>query len=273
MKPPADKSLIPIDGWNGQFYLGPRHTYWYKDLQSDGQLAAARPLSGITSVLKAIGGAKTDNLLKWAATCAVDFIRQIHSENSGIIPTSMWEAGKTAHLRKRDGAADLGKLEHEKLETYIKECIELNNGWPMQVNLDDPTLQRVGEFSGWAVKAGVRFIASEMPLADPVLAIAGTPDFIAENRDSRVIIGDLKTGKGIYDRTYFAQMAAYGYMYDKKVGGTGDNIAQLVIIHCPAAKPEQPLTDYWSNDLPGDRKGFEAALYLHRWLDKFQPKN
>lgn len=269
---PEFSELTPVPDYGGRFFLGPRHTYWWSDVAEDGQLQPPRPLSGITSVLKAIGGSKTDSLLGWAAKCAVEFIRK-----APALTDEVFKQATTAHLRTRDGAADLGKIEHEKLEKYIKECIQYNGGYPMQVDLDDADLKRVAEFCNWAMAAKVQFIHSEIPLADPVLAIAGTPDFIAIKSDVEgggLLIGDLKTGKGIYDRVYFAQMAAYQRMYTQYPPSNGHYVAgtpSLVIIHCPASKPEQPLKEYWSHDVDSDWKAFESALYLHRWLDGFKP--
>lgn len=268
-------AYIEVPGWKGKFLLGPRHSYWWVDKKG----SEPRPLSGITSVLNVIGKPK---LVQWAANCSVDFIKSNVSakqqeDGSFVIEGDefmvLLEEARTAHATKRDAAADTGKDAHALIEEYIKTCLDKNKGIPWnQITSAEP---RVLEFAVWAMrrnqKTGFTFVASETPLADPKLAIAGTPDFIAIEKNEAgewvLVIGDLKTGSGIYDRVYFAQMAAYGYMYLRKTRKKQG--VRLVIVHAPASKPGQPIAEYWSEDHKGDWEGFKSALYLHRWKDNF----
>lgn len=263
---PAFSELTEVPGWDGKFFMGPNHTYWWK---TGDKLA---PLSGITSVLGVIA---KPALIQWAANMAVEHIKKVAlslMDGKLAIEIEDLEIARTAHAQKKDKASGLGHDAHALVEEYIKWCIEKNAGIPTpQVATPEP---RVAEFAQWAVNrhadTGLRFTASETPLGDPKLALAGTPDFIAEellNGKINPLIGDLKTGSGVYDRTFFAQMAAYGYMWMKK---NKTNLApHLLVVHMPAQKPEQPMALYQSEDFKGDWEAFKSALYLHRWKDNF----
>ena len=266
-----ESTLIEVDGWRGKFLLGPNHTYWWKDKKT----STPRPLSGITSVLGVIA---KPMLIQWAANMAVDYILKESDGNTlhRTVLVSTLEEARKAHTVKKDNAAGLGHDAHALVEEYVKERILNSAGIPIIPNLGKEP--RVIEFAQWAVErhqeTGFRFIASETPLADGKLALAGTPDFIGEeivDGKHRIVIGDLKTGSGVYDRAFFAQMAAYGYMWSKK--NRSKLPVALVVVHMPAQKPNQPVAIYWSEDWKGDWEGFKAALYLHRWKDNFvKPK-
>lgn len=280
-KTPELEELTEVPGWNGKFFLGPNHTYWWVtgDKAPGGPYLAA--LSGITSVLGVIA---KPALIQWSANMAVDYVKvhaqkiddsMVHGKPLYTIRHDTLEVARTAHAQRKDAAAGLGHDAHALVEQYIKWCIENNEGIPTpQVTSAEP---RVAEFAQWAMnrhaETRLTFIASETPLGDPKLAIAGTPDFIAEelyNGEMHPLIGDLKTGIGVYDRTFFAQMAAYGYMWMKR---NKTKVApHLLVVHMPAQKPGQLLNTYVSEDFKGDWEGFQSALYLHRWKDNFVGK-
>lgn len=262
--------LTEVPGWSGKFFIGLNHTYWWKEKPG----SVPRPLSGITTVLNVIA---KPALIQWAANMAVEYVlASIRGLPDNDITADLisWKAeeARTAHNKKKDKAAGLGTDAHALVEEYIVWCIKNHSGIPSP--LFQSIEPRVTEFATWALarnaKTDFKFLASETPLADPKLALAGTPDFIGEEMiDGNVIIiiGDLKTGSGVYDRTFFAQMAAYGYMWAKK------NVSKLrmalVVIHMPSQKPAQAMAEYWSEDMKGDWQGFKSALYLHRWKDNF----
>lgn len=260
-------TLTPVPEWKGRLSFGANHSYWWHDKKG------THPLSGVTSVLNVIA---KPALIPWAVKMCVEHIKTNAPLTDGVhvVPSRILDEAGKAHTRKTTHAAGLGTDAHALVEAYIKQCLSANSGIPLlSHNLLAPD-PRVIEFSEWATAhhalTSFRFILAEVPLADPKLAIAGTPDFIGEELVDGVwcpVIGDLKTGSGIYDRVYFFQMAAYGYMWMKWV----KRVAQpkLVIIHMPAQKPNQPMAEYWSDDFKGDWEGFRAALVIHRRKDNF----
>jgi hypothetical protein len=265
-------TLTPVPEWKGKLSFGSNHSYWWHEKGKKD-----RPLSGVTSVLNVIA---KPALIPWAVKMCVEYIKANAPLNGGIyeLPAPVLDEAQKAHTVKTKYAAGLGTDAHALVEIYIKQCISATGGVPMEAHnilAPDP---RVVEFAEWAVerhnKTGFKFILAEVPLADPKLAIAGTPDFIGEETVDGLwcpIIGDLKTGSGIYDRVYFFQMAAYAYMWMKWTKRIG--APNLVIIHMPAQKPNQPMAEYWSEDWKGDWEGFKAALIIHRRKDNFvKPK-
>lgn len=273
MKRTQKINLTKLDGWSGKFFFGDNHTYWWD------KKGIKHPLSGVTSVLNVIA---KPALVPWAAKMTVEYIAKntpdIELGYSMEEFDQILDEAKKAYQKKTDKAADLGTDAHAIIETYIKGMIDGNSGIPIPIDITSNPDTRLVEFAEWAVarhlKTGFEFVASETPLAEPKLAIAGTPDFIARekvNDEWVLIIGDLKTGSGIYGRVYFFQMAAYGYMWMKWTKRLSE--PKLVIIHCPAQKPNQPLAEYWSEDWKGDWEGFKAALVLHRRVHNFtRPK-
>lgn len=269
---PKNITLTPIPEWGGKLSFGSNHSYWWHDKKG------THPLSGVTSVLNVIA---KPALIPWAVKMAIEYLQKTVGADIELgITRAVWDQtldeAKVAHTRKMNKAAGLGTDAHADVEAYIKESIEATGGVPL------PSAQhmtdRVREFAHWAIdrhlKTGFTFILAEIPLADPKLAIAGTPDFIGEETVDglwSLIIGDLKTGSGIYDRVYFFQMAAYAYMWMKWTKRIAE--PKLVIIHMPAQKPNQPMAEYWSEDWKGDWEGFKAALVLHRKKDNFVKAN
>lgn len=268
-------TLTPVPEWKGRLSFGSNHSYWWHEKGKPD-----RPLSGVTSVLNVIA---KPALIPWAVKMAVDYLRGVmladiqFGFSQDQFEQYLDEAQK-AHTVKTKHAAGLGTDAHALVEIYIKQCLAATGGIPMEShNLLAPD-PRVVEFAEWAVarhkQTGFKFILAEVPLADPKLAIAGTPDFIGEETQDMVwtpVIGDLKTGNGIYDRVYFFQMAAYGYMWMKWTKRVAK--PKLVIIHMPAQKPNQPMDEYWSEDWKGDWEGFRAALIIHRRKDNFVRNN
>lgn len=266
------ETLTPVPEWKGKLSFGSNHSYWWHDEKG------VHPLSGVTSVLNVIA---KPALIPWAVKMCVEYIKTnaitqlgLDGKNHYTFPVALLDEAQKAHTRKTTHAAGLGTDAHALIEAYIKECIEHNLGTPRE-NIGEP---RVSEFAEWAVKrnreTGFKFILAEVPLADEELAIAGTPDFIGEETIDGLwypIIGDLKTGSGIYDRVYFFQMAAYGHMWMRWTGRLAE--PKLVIVHMPAQKPNQPLAEYWSEDWKGDWEAFKAALTIYRCKDNFiKPK-
>lgn len=263
-------TLKPIPEWKGRLSFGSNHSYWWHEKGK-----RDKPLSGVTSVLNVIA---KPALIPWAVKMCIEYILNHDQGNGGqnevVITKKDLEDARTAHTRKATHAAGLGTDAHALVEAYIKQCLAATNGVPLEAhNILEPA-PRVVEFADWAVArhklTGFKFILAEVPLADPKLAIAGTPDFIGEETVDGVwcpIIGDLKTGSGIYDRVYFFQMAAYAYMWMKWTRRKAE--PKLVIVHMPAQKPNQDMAEYWSEDWKGDWEGFRAALIIYRRKDNF----
>ena len=79
----------------------------------------------------------------------------------------------------------------------MKSCIETNEGKP-----PGSFSSEIKAFVEWATKENIRFIESEKKVYSKEKWYAGTMDILAE-KDGRLFIADVKTGKDIYPDTIF----------------------------------------------------------------------
>ena len=225
-----------------------------------------KPLTGITTVLSVI---EKKALIQWAANMAVDYIKEmgpqfvtdwvnVHKADFA----NLLEEARTAHIRKRDSAAQKGTDTHALVEQYILSCIEAFDGVPVLKQEIDPTRP----FEEWALKENIRFIAAEKRMYSKELWIAGTADFIFE-KDGKTYIGDIKTYKKLWDRVPMFQCAGYGLMFQEM---TGKHIDGYVVFNLPKERKFNEDADVvWSYDVEGDTKAFLAALTLYRTLQNW----
>src|SRR3990167_1580215 len=73
-----------------------------------------KPLTGVTSVLNVIA---KPALIQWSANMACDYIRDNYSV--GCAMESLLQEARTAHRKKKEGAADIGTRVHKYLEEWI----------------------------------------------------------------------------------------------------------------------------------------------------------
>lgn len=226
-----------------------RHLYFY-----DG-----KPMTGCTTIL---GILAKPALIPWAAKMATEYVR------SELKLTDKWkwsdelprilEEAKGAHARKRDDAAESGTDLHALVEAWVRACIQENDGYPKVVEQG-----LIFEFTKWAIKENVRFIATETKLYSKELWVAGTVDMVFEKGGKR-FIGDIKTYKKIWDRVPMFQMAGYGIMWREMGNPPVDG-------HCIICLPKERAFDeendvMWSFDPEGDEQAFRAAVTLYRAL-------
>lgn len=164
-----------------------------------------KPMTGVTTVLGVIA---KPALIQWAADMAVGYIKDYQkSSEQEVVPQNILEEARKAHTKKKEAAGMKGTDTHSLVENYVKDCIEKNDGWAMEYLGDEKML---GNFGRWANDNKVQFLASEKKVyhGGKDRFYAGTLDFLCQIGED-VYVGDLKTSSGIYDRTYFAQCAAY----------------------------------------------------------------
>src|SRR3990167_6616305 len=166
-----------------------------------------KPMTGVTTILSVIA---KPALIQWAANEAVKYIMEHITEllTFPIVKENVdkiLEEAKTAHRKKKEGAADIGTLAHKWIEGYIKDPDNAHHEKDLAIMTDN--------FVKWTEENKVKFLKSEFRVYDPDLFYAGTLDFVAEI-DGKKFIGDIKTGSGIYPE-HFYQMAAYRNAWEK----------------------------------------------------------
>lgn len=192
-------------------------------------------LSGVTTVISETSS--KSNLIQWAANMAVDYVdanildRAFPHVSEGVYnPTELdavlFEA-RTAHARKRDGAASKGTDTHALVEEYINTCIYERKNLPeFGANQIWEQNEAIQSFIDWATANKVVFIAAEQRLFSEKYGYAGTADFFAMI-DGKLTVGDLKTFPKMWSADAFIQCGAYANAWKEL---TGEQIAQSVVV-------------------------------------------
>lgn len=223
-----------------------------------------QPLTGVTTILNVIA---KPMLIGWAARMTAEFIEEnavkIAREDGSYLfevsPAQLEEA-KKAHTRKKEKAGEQGTSTHAQVEEYVKGCIATNNGLPVNsIMVEKPVLN---SFIQWAIENKIKFIESEKRMYSKEWFVGGTCDLVFE-KDGQRFVGDIKTMKTIWDRVPFFQMAAYLKMLRET---DPNEYHGTCIINIP--KETNKIEVSYSFDFEDDIKSFEAALILHRALNK-----
>lgn len=219
-----------------------------------------KALTGVTTVLGIIN---KPALVGWAARMASDYVLENLKDLNDL--ETVCEQAKTAHNRKRDSAAEAGTDIHALCEQYI-----LSTLGECEAPKDVP--DQVTHFIKWAEDNKIKFHASEKKVYSVNHFTAGTLDFACEI-DGVKYIGDIKTTSGIYDRTPFAQTAAYQMMWAEMEGKDPKEIAdRRLIINLKKTGTFNPDKDvYVSTFYEDDIELFMAALTMYRNVGRFEP--
>jgi hypothetical protein len=235
------------------------------------KLDGTKLLSGVTTVISETSS--KSNLIQWAANMAVDYVKEkgIKDPDGLLIPPTellvserVLEEARTAHARKRDGAATKGTDTHGLVENYINERIALNP------NLYIP--EEIQPFHDWAITNGVEFIAAEQRLYSEKYGYAGTADFFALI-NGELTIGDLKTFPKMWSKDPMIQCGAYSLAFQEL---TGQRPVQTVIVKMCDPKDERlqkyggkSFATYYSRALEEDEEMFLLRLKMYRYNENF----
>ena len=225
-------------------------------------------LTGVTTVLGIIS---KPQLIPCAARMATEYIKE--SKVWKLVPNTprmimigdkeldeLLEQARKAHTRKKDKAAGEGTDVHLWLERWIK-------GDMQELPKDLIANKQVSQFIGWAKENNVEFLASEKKVyRGDNKWYAGTLDFIVKIGDN-VFVGDIKTSSGIYDKTFFAQCAAYRYALEYCEPDSAKNIKGSVIVRMGK---DGSFEEKYSYDYETDLSIFLAALTIYRGNETYQ---
>ena len=227
-----------------------------------------KPMTGVTTVLGVIN---KPALVAWSAKMACEYVRENLHDLADI--ERVLELAKGAHNRFRDKAADAGTDVHAECEKYINLMITDQGGVALLMN-DETQNAQVKAFIQWAVDNNIMFLASEKRVYSVKHFTAGTLDFACEI-DGIKYIGDIKTTSGIYDRTPFAQTAAYQMMWAEMEGKEPSEVAERrIIVNLKKTGTFDPEKDvYISQHYEDDIELFMSALTMYRNVGRFAPLN
>jgi len=219
-------------------------------------------LTGVTTILGAIA---KPALIGWAARMASDYIKsnahaKVQLDKDGVVTWSGFEvthevlaAAKKAHERKRDGSANIGTRVHKSIENYL-------TGQPVEFETEQEE-EMFEKLKTWADTRIKKVIATEIRVYDEELWYGGTCDLVYLTHQDRVRVADWKTSNGLYDRTYFAQCAAYANAMKKMGFEWASDIEGGDVV---MAGKDGSFGEYRSDKLEEDFKIFEAALCIYR---------
>jgi hypothetical protein len=174
------------------------------------------PLPGVTTVLKVLG-LSTNALIAWSAReerkavleAAADvFAEGTHDDGpAGFVAAVESRIGKAKqHQKLVSKAADIGTAAH----AAVQRMLRLELGLPVgpEVEMPEQAQWAFMAFEDYWRKSGLKAVRSEQLIWNVELGYAGTIDIVAEDKDGRVGIADLKTSRGTY-LDHHLQVAAY----------------------------------------------------------------
>jgi len=221
-------------------------------------------ITGATTILRNIAA---PFLIPWAAKMATEHIVNNSAYDSKTdfyaVERSILEEARKAHTKKKEDAADIGKITHKIIEHWINRRPELEENKDYQ-KLDDKDKKMVdvmvSNFINWADSNEVEFLASEKRVYSEKYWYAGTFDFIAVIK-GKTYLGDIKTSSGIFP-SMWAQCAAYSHALEECEGVKVD---KMVIVN---TKKNGSIQVKYSEDFDGFMRMFLGALLIHRQQNK-----
>lgn len=225
---------------------------------------------GVTGILKVLD--KSGPLMGWAARQTAEAAAALISEYTATGGTSNAEylirtVGPEGFIKavtsrsawKNDEAKDMGSRIHE-----LTELLDARK----DTGAMTPTeALRVEHYREWRDASGWDLKIREAMLVNPTLGFGGTLDILARDKEGRIVLADIKTGKGVYKESIL-QLAAYG-MSEFIQPVNSDKVARMpkpdryAILHVTAKgvrEIEIPITD-------DDRSAFLACMDLTRWSE------
>lgn len=168
---------------------------------------------GVTSILKVLD--KSDALMSWAARQTAEAALNMMDSDTLMEPSSLQvmlsSVGKEGAIKaltsrsswQRDEAAQLGSEVHRLAERLLSTTEEPTISPVPAVAL------RVQAYADWWQASGWSRPLTEVMGVNPSVGYGGTLDLLARDADNRLVLADIKTGKGVY-REAILQLAAYG---------------------------------------------------------------
>ena len=164
----------------------------------------------VNGVTTALSIKAKPQLIYWSAKMASEYVKEHLRPGEALDEIQIQEliaGAKTAHLKKRDGAADMGTYIHNWIEDFV-------TGKDPEMPVSPKLKKTIEDFKKWWASEDIEVLHAERMLCSPTLMLAGTPDLICRV-NGKLTIMDWKTGSGIYP-DMFMQMAAYAIMLEEE---------------------------------------------------------
>ena len=235
-------------------------------------------LPSVTTILRQSDGSAVDPISRWSVKQALDSM--VQPEEEPYIDDWKLERAKKAPMLELKKAGDRGTAFHGAMEVWFS-----NSGGTQQylkghgIHSVDAAKAVVCfmKISEWIKSLNYKVVATELPVFDKYLKVAGTIDMLLSNNKDTVYVCDLKTGKNIYKKDGM-QVGAYLSAVVNMLGDglrlwepfpnelpIGDRIASLnvggAVIHMDVAK--EIVKIHHINDEMMGNVGFMSAKKLY----------
>lgn len=199
-------------------------------------------------------------LTMWAARKAAEYAVTNWNELEPLPVQEKVDRIRYAHEKIRDDAADIGDAVHETIDLWMKgESREVTRSTNSYLN----------QFVDFVFDNQPRFIENEVTFWSRTHGYAGTADWIAEI-DGKIVLGDNKTGKGIYAEVGLQLSALAGCDFIIRQDGSEEEIPPLDELAALHVRPRS-----WKL-VPVARQqecfeAFLAARAVMRWSEEVSP--
>ena len=264
-------------------------------------------LPSVTTILRQSDGSAVDPISRWSVNQALDYIstESTHGEYATkIITNDVLSDAKKAPMVELKKAGDRGTALHKAMEIFFAKVEDeylndpnVNNARVVAIQeylssqgfdgkSRSSALECLLNIEKWIYNLGYKVVATELPVYDKNLQVAGTIDMLLSNNKDTVYVCDLKTGKNIYKKDGM-QVGAYLSAVVNMLGDglhlwepfpnelpIGDRITSLnvggAVIHMDVAK--EIVKIHHINDEMIGNVGFMSAkkLYDMNKKSKFQ---
>lgn len=188
-----------------------RSRYTLQLIGENNEVLEEKALKGATTILNAIS---KPYLGTWYLKMMASWIKNNCSnpdKTMTLTPADIEKAMK-AHTEKSDDAKDVGTKAHAFIESWIKWRMVYDvspNDAKIIPPVADKEIEHITDrFIKWAEKNVKTFLASEESVCSVKYGYAGTFDFLYEDNNGKIGLGDFKTSNQQSDE-YLAQCASY----------------------------------------------------------------
>ena len=182
-------------------------------------------LPSVTTILRQSDGSAVDPISRWSVNQALDYIstESTHGEYATkIITNDVLSDAKKAPMVELKKAGDRGTALHKAMEIWLSDDpfkpSDLNvlsediKKYLKRHNINEVDAEKAivcfTQITGWIYSLDYKVVATELPVYDKNLQVAGTIDMLLSNNKDTVYVCDLKTGKNIYKKDGM-QVGAY----------------------------------------------------------------
>jgi hypothetical protein len=200
-----------------------------RDYRSDGTgpIPKGRKLPGVTGVIGGTLGWSKEALSRWAAREAASACADYLLD--GAAPSDAIFRAKFDPFTKRDTAGDAGTLAHALIETYARG-LEVEDDPFVPAATMKAARSALDRFKRWWDVGHYDLVHAEHPLVDQRAGYGGTIDLVFRRKsDGAIILGDLKTGKRVYDEQ-IVQLGAYTMLLHEVAKLTA---SEAILLHIP----------------------------------------